>query len=213
MPASALAAAVVLLAGCGGGSDDDTSSSATSTSSSSAEASDDRRSRPGHSAFCDQARRLAGDRLLPAVTGADDPATLAPALQQAAADAQAVEPPEAIADRLGGAQRRDSTSSRRPLAAVMPNDPASAAQFLRAAHQLVARLAGSAATVQTYLAQECGLTHRVGGTDQLSRRATARHSSPKWRAAAAVRGAAQPPQPPRYTPRLLSHGTGLIWLL
>ena len=98
--------------------------------------------------------------LIPAVTGTDDPATLAPALQQASADAQAVEPPEAIA--TDWAALRDGLDQfARAAAAVVPNDTASAAQFAQFAQtktQLVARLAGSATTVQTYLGQECGLT-------------------------------------------------------
>jgi hypothetical protein len=149
-------AAVALLAGCGGGSDDDTSSSATSTTSSSAEASDTAGADPANAAFCDSARKLLGT-LVPAVTGTDDPATLAPALAQAKADAEAVEPPEEIA--TDWAALRDGLDQfAQAAAAVVPNDTASAAQFLQTKTQLVAQLAGSATTVQTFLAQECGLT-------------------------------------------------------
>ena len=149
------AAAAALLAGCGGGSDDD-SSSATSTSSSSAEASGTAGADPATSAFCDKARGLLAT-LLPAVTGADDAATLAPVLQQASADAQAVEPPEAIATDWE-ALKKGLDQFAQAAAAVVPDDTASAAQFLQTKAQLVAQLAGSAATVQTFLAQDCGLT-------------------------------------------------------
>ena len=151
-----VAAAAVLLAGCGGGSDDDTSSSATSTSSSSAAASTTAEADAATTAFCDKARGLLAT-LLPAVTGADDAATLAPVLKQASADAQAVVPPEAIAkdwEALKGGLDQFAQAA----AAVVPNDTASAARFLQTKAQLVAQLAGSAATVQTFLAQECGLT-------------------------------------------------------
>jgi len=149
-------AAVALLAGCGGGSGDDTSSSATSTGSSSAEASNTSGADPATAAFCDSARGLLAT-LVPAVTGTDDPATLAPALQQASADAQAVEPPEAIATdwaALGDGLDQFAQAA----AAVVPNDTASAAQFVQTKTQLVAQLAGSATAVETYLGQECGLT-------------------------------------------------------
>ena len=81
----------------------------------------------------------------------------APAVSLASADAQAVVPPEAIAkdwEALKGGLDQFAQAA----AAVVPNDTASAAQFLQTKAQLVAQLAGSAATVQTFLAQECGLT-------------------------------------------------------
>ena len=150
------AAAVVLLAGCGGGSDDDTSS-ATSTSSSSAEASKTTTSAdPALAAFCDSARKLLGT-LVPAVTGPGDAATLAPVLQQAQADAEAVQPPAEIATDWA-ALSAGLDQFAQAAAAVVPNDTASAAQFLQTKTQLVAQLGGSAATVQTYLGQKCGLT-------------------------------------------------------
>jgi hypothetical protein len=147
-----VAAAVVLLAGCGGGSDE--TSSATTTSSSSSAAS--RTTGAAPAAFCDSARKLLAT-LVPAVTGADDAATLAPALQQAVADAKAVEPPAAIATDWA-ALSAGLDQFAQAAAAVVPNDTASAAQFLQTKAQLVAQLGGSAAKVQTYLGQECGLT-------------------------------------------------------
>ena len=151
-----MAVAVTLLAGCGGGSDDDSSSSATSTSSSSAAASETAGADPATAAFCDSARKLLA-ALVPAVTGADDAATLAPVLQQALADAKTVEPPAAIATDWA-ALSNGLDQFAQAAAAVVPNDTASAAQFLQTKTQLVAQLGGSAATVQTYLGKECGLT-------------------------------------------------------
>ena len=121
-----------------------------------AEASGTAGADPATSAFCDKARGLLAT-LLPAVTGADDAATLAPVLQQASADAQAVEPPEAIATDWE-ALKKGLDQFAQAAAAVVPDDTASAAQFLQKKTQLVAQLAGSAATVQAYLGQECGLT-------------------------------------------------------
>jgi hypothetical protein len=142
-------AALALLTACGGSDGDDTAASTSSSSSSAAETSES-------GAFCTQAAALLAE-VTPAVTGPGDPATLAPTLAQAVTDAQAIEPPPAIADdwsALGAGLEQFATAA----AAVNPGDTASVAQFTQLKAQLLGQLAGPAGNVQTFLGQECGLS-------------------------------------------------------
>ncbi|HVD29059.1 MAG TPA: hypothetical protein VNC79_11260 [Mycobacteriales bacterium] len=144
-------AAVALLTACGG-SDDDTAGS-TSSSSSSAATSE---SGASDAAFCTQAAELLAE-VTPAVTGSGDPTTLAPTLAQAVTDAQAIEPPAAIAEQwsaLTDGLEQFATAA----AAVNPSDAASVEQFTQLKAQLLGHLAGPAGSVQTFLGQKCGLS-------------------------------------------------------
>jgi hypothetical protein len=146
-------AALALLTACGGSDGDDTAASTSSSSSSAAETSESGAADP---AFCTQAAALLAE-VTPAVTGPGDPATLAPTLAQAVTDAQAIEPPPAIADdwsALSAGLEQFATAA----AAVNPADTASVAQFTQLKAQLLGQLAGPAGNVQTFLGQECGLS-------------------------------------------------------
>jgi hypothetical protein len=146
-------AALALLTACGGSDGDDTAASTSSSSSSAAETSESGAADP---AFCTQAAALLAE-VTPAVTGPGDPATLAPTLAQAVTDAQAIEPPPAIADdwsALSAGLEQFATAA----AAVNPGDTASVAQFTQLKAQLLGQLAGPAGNVQTFLGQECGLS-------------------------------------------------------
>ena len=154
-----VAAALVLLTACGGSGEDDSASSSTARSAAttssapaSAEAADP--------AFCASAGRLLAG-LTPALTGATDPATLAPTLTQAATDARQAVPPQSIAaDWTALTDGLDQFA--KAAAAVNVDDTASAAQFEQVKNQLVTVLAGAAVRVQTYLSQQCGLQAPTG---------------------------------------------------
>ena len=154
-----VAAALVLLTACGGSGEDDSASSSTARSAAttssapaSAEAADP--------AFCASAGRLLAG-LTPALTGATDPATLAPTLTQAATDARQVVPPQSIAaDWTALTDGLDQFA--KAAAAVNVDDTASAAQFEQVKNQLVTGLAGAAVRVKTYLSQQCGLQAPTG---------------------------------------------------
>ena len=146
-------AALALLTACGGSDGDDTAASTSSSSSSAAETSASETASPE---FCARAAGLLA-QVTPALTGTGDPSTLAPTLTQAATDAKAVEPPASIADDWSAlVDGLDQAATA--AAAVDPNDPASAAQFAQLKTQLLTQLAGPAASVQTYLGQDCGLS-------------------------------------------------------
>jgi hypothetical protein len=154
-----VAAALVLLTACGG-SGDDTASSSTSRSSAAATSSASASPEAADPAFCASAGRLLSG-LTPALTGATDPATLAPTLTQAATDARQVVPPQSIAaDWTALTDGLDQFA--KAAAAVNVDDTASAAQFEQVKNQLVTGLAGAAVRVQTYLSQQCGLQAPTG---------------------------------------------------
>jgi hypothetical protein len=155
-----VAAALVLLTACGGSGDDDTASSSTSRSSAAATSSASASPEAADPAFCASAGRLLSG-LTPALTGATDPATLAPTLTQAATDARQVVPPQSIAaDWTALTDGLDQFA--KAAAAVNVDDTASAAQFEQVKNQLVTGLAGAAVRVQTYLSQQCGLQAPTG---------------------------------------------------
>jgi len=145
-------AALALLTACGG-SDDDTAGSTSSSSSSAAATSE---SGASDAAFCTQAAELLAE-VTPAVTGSGDPTTLAPTLAQAVTDAQAIEPPAAIADEWS-ALTDGLDQFATAAAAVNPSDAASVEQFTQLKAQLLGQLAGPAGSVQTFLGQKCGLS-------------------------------------------------------
>jgi hypothetical protein len=147
-----LAAAVVLLAACGGSDGEDSASSESSASSSSAAGSSADQS---DSEFCTQAAG-ALDQVEPAFTGSQDPADLAPALQNAADEVRAIEaPPEIQDDWTVLADGIEQFAQA--VAEVDVNDPASQAALQERITALSGGLTTSATNVQNYLAEECGL--------------------------------------------------------
>ena len=146
-----VAAAVVLLTACGGSNAKDSASSASTTKASASTTSAD----AAGSDFCIKAAS-ALNSVEPALTGSEnDPATLGPALQHAADQVRAIKPPSEISsdwasladgiEQIAQIVVRDGTA-----------DPtsASAQQKIGA---LVGQLTTSAASVQTYLSEKCGL--------------------------------------------------------
>jgi hypothetical protein len=149
----AVAAAVVLLTACGGsGNDNSASSSSSATSSSASGTSADAAS----SEFCTQAAAAFND-IEPAVTGqGGDPASLAPALQQAADKVRAIDPPSEISSDWT-ALADGIEQFAKLYAEVDVNDPASQTTLQQRATELLGQVSTSATNVQTYLAEKCGL--------------------------------------------------------
>jgi hypothetical protein len=147
-----VAAALALLTACGGSGDDESASSSSTTTS----ASESSAGAAG-SEFCSQAAD-ALSQVEPAFTGqGDDPAALAPALQQAADTVRGIDPPSAIADDWT-ALADGIEQFAQAFAEVDAGDPASAAELQQRSAEIISQLSTSATNVQTYLAQECGLS-------------------------------------------------------
>ena len=145
-----LAAAVVLLTACGGSDEEDSASTATSASSSSAAGTS---TSGAGSEFCTQAEE-ALDEVEPALSGSEDPAALA--LQEAADSVRAIEPPAEI-DADWTALADGIEQFAQAFAEFDATDPASASAFQQRTSEIVTSLTDSASSVQTYLADECGL--------------------------------------------------------
>jgi hypothetical protein len=148
----AVAAAAVLLTACGGSDSGGASASSSSAASSSAsETSAD----AAASEFCSQAAKALSD-LQPALSGQGDPASLAPALQQAADQVRAIQAPSAIAaDWTALADGIEQIAQAFATANV--SDPASQAALQQRTTEIIGQLSAPATNVQTYLAQKCGL--------------------------------------------------------
>jgi hypothetical protein len=148
-----VAAAVVLLSACGGSGDDASAASSSSAPSSAAETS----AEATGSEFCTQAG-AALSKVAPALTAAPgtDPTTLAPALQEAADDVRAIDPPSEIAADWS-AIADGIEQFAQAYAQVNVNDPASATALQQRAGEIIGTLSTSATNVQTYLAQQCNL--------------------------------------------------------
>ena len=147
-----VAAAVVLLTACGGSDDSSSESAASTTATSSASESGD----ASGSEFCTQAAD-ALSQIEPAFTGqGNDPAALAPALQQAADRVRSIDPPSEIATDWS-ALADGIEQFAQAFAEVDVNDPASASALQQRTAEIVGSLSTSATSVQTYLSNECGL--------------------------------------------------------
>jgi hypothetical protein len=146
----AVAAAVVLLSACG--SDDDPSSSQAGETS--AEATES--SAPEEdSEFCTQASTIQ-DRVDATLNGQTDPTALPQALEAAAAEIRAIEPPDEIAadwEALAGGVEQIAAA----FGDIDFNDPNALAQFQQQIGQLQTELGTASTNVQNYLSEECGL--------------------------------------------------------
>jgi hypothetical protein len=95
------------------------------------------------------------DEVALAFTGAggNDPVALATALQEAAGDVRAIDPPAEIEqDWTALADRIDQA-----FAGVDLKDPAAAAEVQQRTGELIGSLSTSTTNVQNYLSQECGI--------------------------------------------------------
>jgi hypothetical protein len=147
-----VAAAVVLLTGCGGSGKDNTAASSSETGSSASETGAD----AAGSEFCTKAAAIESS-VTSAVTDESDPASIPQALQKAAAQIRAIDPPGEIAsDWSALADGVDQLATA--FASVDLKDQGAVASFQQTANDLEARLSGASANVEKYLSDKCGLT-------------------------------------------------------
>ena len=149
-----LAAGGVLLTACGGSGEDAASSSASPSPSSSAPGSD----------FCTEAAAIQ-ERVSSTLGDEADITKLPPALEQAAAEIRAVEPPEEIAaDWATFADGVEQIAAA--IASVDVDDPNASETFQREVAPLQQQLVPASTNVATYLREECGLD--VGPSESAS---------------------------------------------
>jgi len=146
-----VAAAVVLLSACGG-SGDEPESSASSESTSGASESE---APQAGSDFCTEAASIE-ERVSSTLDDQANPASLPAALQQAADEIRAIEPPDEIAsdwEALAGGVEQIATA----FSEVDFNDPNALATFEAQVGQLQTELETASTNVETYLREECGI--------------------------------------------------------
>jgi hypothetical protein len=151
----AAAAAVVLLTACGGSDDDTTAAETTSSSSSSSASETTENSAPqADSEFCTEAAAIQ-ERVQASLV---DPNTadLGQIFTQAAQEIRAIEPPAEIADDWG--QFAAGIEEFATISQIDFQDPNAYAQWQQQAQQIQTDYGAAFASVQTYLATECGLT-------------------------------------------------------
>jgi hypothetical protein len=145
-----VAAAVVLLSACGGSG----GKSASSSSSAGSSASKTSAAAAG-SDFCTKAAAIESS-VTSAVANQADPSSIPQALQTAAAQIRAIDPPSEIAsdwNALAGGIEQLATA----FAAVDLKDQNAVAAFEQQASQLESQLSGPSANVEKYLSDKCGL--------------------------------------------------------
>jgi hypothetical protein len=146
-----VAAAVVLLSACGGSEDNSDSSAASETSSSASESE----APQADSEFCTEAASIE-ERVSSTLNDQSDPAALPQALNQAAAEIRAIEPPDEIAadwEALAGGVEQIAAA----FSQVNFNDPNALATFEAQVGQLQTQLESASTNVETYLREECGI--------------------------------------------------------
>ena len=145
-----VAAAVILLSACGGG-DEPESSATEGTSAGASETTAEQ----ADSEFCTEAASIE-DRISSTLNDQSDPAALPQALQQAADEIRAIEPPDEIAadwEALAGGVEQIAAA----FAQVDFNDPNALATFEAQIGQLQTQLESASTNVETYLREECGI--------------------------------------------------------
>jgi hypothetical protein len=146
-----VAAAFVLLTACGGSDDNSDSSASSETSASETESE----APEADSEFCTEAASIE-DRVSSTLNDQSDPTALPQALQQAADEIRAIEPPDEIAadwEALAGGVEQIAAA----FAQVNFNDPNALATFEAQVGQLQAQLESASTNVETYLREECGI--------------------------------------------------------
>jgi hypothetical protein len=152
----AAAAAVVLLTACGGSGDDTTASERTSSSSSSSASETTENSAPqANSEFCTQAAAVQ-ERVAASFTGQTDQGSLGELFQQAADEIRAIEPPAEIADDW--TTFADGIGEIAAISQIDFNDPQAVQEWQQQAAAIQAQFEPAFSSVETYLADECGLT-------------------------------------------------------
>jgi hypothetical protein len=146
-----LAAAVVLLTACGGSGNDDASSSSSAPTSGAAETG----AADADSEFCTQAAGIE-QTVGATLNDQSDPTSIPQALQTAATQIRAIDPPQEIAgDWKALADGVDQIAAA--VAGVDFSDPNAVATFEKQVGQLESQLSGASTNVENYLSEHCGL--------------------------------------------------------
>jgi hypothetical protein len=154
-----MAAAVVLLSACGGSGNDTAASSSSSARSSASESSTGTGAGAG-SEFCTQAASALSS-VEPALSGSEnDPASLGPALQQAAEKVRAIDPPSEISSDWAALADGIEKIAQIVVREGTAEPTSTAAQ--QEVGAVIGSLSNSATKVQTYLSTKCGLQAPTG---------------------------------------------------
>lgn len=146
-----VAAAVVLLSACGGSDEGGSAAGSSETESSAPESS----AGSADSQFCTDAAEIQ-ERVGSTLSDQSDPTALPQALQDAAAEIRAVEPPpEIAADWASLADGVEQIATA--FGSIDFNDPNALATFQEQVGQLEAQLGTASTNVETYLRDECGI--------------------------------------------------------
>jgi hypothetical protein len=147
----AVAATIVLLSACSSDGDDSSSSQAGEPSAEAAESS----APQADSEFCTQASTIS-ERVDSTLNGQEDMTALPRALQAAAAEIRAIEPPDEIAadwEALAGGVEQIAAV----FGSIDINDPNALAQLQERIGGVQAELGSASTNVQNYLSEECGI--------------------------------------------------------
>ena len=150
----AAAAAVVLLTACGGSDDDTTASETSSSSTSSASETTENTAPQADSEFCTEAAAIQ-ERVTASLSGPDQ-SDLGQIFQQASEEIRAIEAPADIA--ADWSSFADGIQRFAEISQIDFEDPNAYAQWQAEAQQIQTEFGPAFASVQTYLATECGLT-------------------------------------------------------
>lgn len=146
-----VAAAVVLLSACGGSDEGGSAAGSSETSASASEGS----AGSADSQFCTDAAAIQ-ERVGATLTDQSDPGALPQALQEAAAEIRAAEPPPEIAadwNALADGVEQIATA----FGSIDFDDPNALTAFQSQVGQLQAELSAASTNVENYLSEECGL--------------------------------------------------------
>ena len=151
----AAAAAVVLLTACGGSDEDTNASESTSSSSSSSASETTENTAPqADSEFCTEAAAIQ-ERVTASLTSSDQ-TNLGEIFQQASEDIASIEAPPDIADDW--ASFAEGIAQFAEISQIDFTDQAAYQQWQQQATQIQTEYGAAFASVQTYLATQCGLT-------------------------------------------------------
>jgi hypothetical protein len=156
-----VAAALVLLSACGGSDNTTSASSGSAETSSSASGSG---ADEAGSEFCTKAASIE-ERVSATLQNSQDPAALPQALQEAAAEVRAIEPPAEIAsDWNAVADGMEQIAAA--VATIDFNDPKALAAFEQQAGQLQSKLTSASTNVENYVRDHCGID--IGSSESAS---------------------------------------------
>jgi hypothetical protein len=149
------AAVVVMLTACGGSENGDSAASESTPSAAESSAAPESSADAAGSEFCTEAPAIEG-RIDSTIQNSQDPQALPQALQEAANEIRAIEPPDEIASDWN-ALADGAEQIAAAIAQVDFRDPNALATFQQQVGQLESQLSSASTNVETYLREECGI--------------------------------------------------------